>query len=67
LDKRSGEKAWAVHGMLKLFEAGKGERKVNGKVKSMLIILFDIKSNVHKKFFMAGQTVNSAYYSDVSR
>jgi hypothetical protein len=31
----------------------------------MLLILFDIEGNVHKEFFPAGQTVNSAYYCDV--
>jgi hypothetical protein len=40
-------------------------RQVKNKVKSMLIILFDIKGIVHKEFFLAGQTVNSTYYCDV--
>jgi hypothetical protein len=31
----------------------------------MLIIYFDIKLIVHKKFVLAGQTFNSTYYSDV--
>jgi accessory gene regulator protein AgrB len=35
-------------------------KQVKNKVKSMLIILFDIKGIVHKEFFLAGQTVNSA-------
>jgi hypothetical protein len=34
---------------------------MKSKVKSMLIIFFDIKGIVHKE----GQTVNSAYYCDV--
>jgi hypothetical protein len=34
-------------------------------VKSMLIILVDIKGIVQKKFVLAGQTINSAYYCDV--
>jgi hypothetical protein len=38
-----------------------------GKVKSMLIIFFDIKGIVHKEVILAGQTVNSAYYCDVLR
>jgi hypothetical protein len=38
---------------------------VKSKVKSMLIIFFDIKGIVHKQFILAGQTVNSAYYCDV--
>jgi hypothetical protein len=37
-------------------------RQMRSKVKSMLIILFDIKGIVHKEFIQAGQTVNSAYY-----
>jgi hypothetical protein len=43
----------------------KRERQVNSRVKSMLIIFFDIKGIVHKEFVLAGQTVNSTYYSDV--
>jgi hypothetical protein len=35
------------------------------KVKSMIIIFFDIKGIVHKEFVLAGQTVNSACYCDV--
>jgi hypothetical protein len=31
----------------------------------MLIIFFDIKGIVQKKFVLAGRTVNSAYYCDV--
>jgi hypothetical protein len=40
----------------------KAARQVKSKVKSMLIIFFDIKGIVHKEFLLAGQTVNSAYY-----
>jgi hypothetical protein len=40
-------------------------RQVKSKVKTMLIIFFDIKQIVHKEFVLAGQTVNSAYYCDV--
>jgi hypothetical protein len=43
----------------------KKTRQVKGKVKSMLITLFDIKGIVHKEFVLAGQTVNSTYYCDV--
>jgi hypothetical protein len=39
-------------------------RQVKSKVKSTLIIFFDIEGIVHKRFVMAGQTVNSAYYRD---
>jgi hypothetical protein len=72
LDKSRGkcdgdpEKARAVHGKSKLIEA-ENARQVKIKVKSMLIIFFDIKLIVHKEFVLAGQTVNSAYYSDVLR
>jgi hypothetical protein len=41
-------------------EAGQEESK------SMLIIFFDMKGVVHKEFVLAGQTVNSAYYCDLS-
>jgi hypothetical protein len=43
----------------------KKARQVKCKVKSMLIILFDIKGIVHKEFVLANQTANPAYYSDV--
>jgi hypothetical protein len=39
--------------------------QVKRKVKSMFIIVFDIKGIVHKEFILAGQTVNSAYYCEV--
>jgi hypothetical protein len=42
----------------------KKARHVKSEVKSMLIIFFDIKGNVDKKFVLAGQTVKSAYYCD---
>jgi hypothetical protein len=42
-------------------------RQVKSKVKSMLIIFFDIKGIVHKEFVLAGQAVSSAYYCDVLR
>jgi hypothetical protein len=35
------------------------------KVKSLIIIFFDIKGIVYKEFILAGQTVNFAYYCDV--
>jgi hypothetical protein len=40
-------------------------RHLKSKVKSMLIIFFNIKGIVHKEFVLAGQTVNSPYYCDV--
>jgi hypothetical protein len=40
---------------------------MNSEIKSMLIILFDIKGILHKEFVLASQTVNSAYYCDVLR
>jgi histone-lysine N-methyltransferase SETMAR len=42
-------------------------RQVKSKVKSLLIVFFDIKEIVHKELVLAGQTVNSAYYCDVLR
>jgi hypothetical protein len=39
-------------------------RQVKNKVKSMLIIFFNIKGIVCKEFVLAGQTVNSLYYCD---
>jgi hypothetical protein len=35
---------------------------IQDKIKSILIIFFDIKGTVHKELILAGQTVNSAYY-----
>jgi hypothetical protein len=43
----------------------KKARQVKSKVKSMIIIFFDIKGIVHKEFVLTGQTVNSAYYCNV--
>jgi hypothetical protein len=43
---------------------GKKGRQVKSKVKSILIIFFDIKGIVNKEFVLAGQRVNSAYYCD---
>jgi histone-lysine N-methyltransferase SETMAR len=45
----------------------KKARQVKSKVRSMLIIFFGIKGIVHKEFFLADQTANSAYYCDVVR
>jgi hypothetical protein len=42
----------------------KKARQARNEIKSMLIIFFDIKGIVHKKFVLAGQTVDSAYYCD---
>jgi hypothetical protein len=42
-------------------------RQVKNKVKSMLIIFFDIKWIVNKEFVLADQTVHSAYCCDVLR
>jgi hypothetical protein len=49
----------------KLTEAKKKARQVKSKIKSLLVIFFDIKGIVHRKFILAGQTVNSLYYCDV--
>jgi hypothetical protein len=40
--------------------------KMKSNVKSIIIIFFDVKRIVHKEIVLAGQTVNSAYYCDVS-
>jgi hypothetical protein len=40
----------------------KKARHVGSKVKSMLIIFFNITRVVYKEFVLAGQTVNSAHY-----
>jgi hypothetical protein len=40
---------------------------VKSKVKSILIIFFDIKRIVHKEFVLARPTVSSAYYCGVLR
>jgi hypothetical protein len=45
----------------------KKARQAKRKVKSMLIIFFDIKRISHKEFVLSGQIVNSAYYCDVLR
>jgi hypothetical protein len=42
----------------------KNGRQVKSKVKSMLIILFDIKRIVHKEIILVGQTVNFVYFCD---
>jgi hypothetical protein len=36
--------------------------KMKSKVKSMLIIFFDIKGSLHKELILAGQTASSSYY-----
>jgi hypothetical protein len=43
----------------------KNVRQVKSKVKSMLIIFFDIRGIVHREFVLAGQRANSAYYCDI--
>jgi hypothetical protein len=45
----------------------KKARRVKSKVKSMLIIFFNIKGIVHKEFVLAGQIVSFAYFCDVLR
>jgi hypothetical protein len=70
LDKCPKKKAWAVHGAWMACSVQGRPRKtrqVKSKVKSTLILFFDIKGIVHKEFVLADQTVNSAYYCDVLR
>jgi hypothetical protein len=43
----------------------KKARQEKSIVKRMLIIFFDIKGIVHKKFVLAGQAINSVYYCDI--
>jgi hypothetical protein len=43
----------------------KNAKQVKSKVKSMLIIFFDIRGIVHKELVLADQTVNSTYCCDV--
>jgi hypothetical protein len=45
----------------------KKAREVKNKVRSMLIIFFDIKATGKKEFVLAGQAVNSAHYCDILR
>jgi hypothetical protein len=42
-------------------------QQVTSKVRSMYIILFDIKGIVHTEFVLAGQTVNTVYYCDCTK
>jgi hypothetical protein len=42
-----------------------GRPKMPRQVKSMFIIFFNIKGNVHKEFILARHAVNSAYYCHV--
>jgi hypothetical protein len=42
-------------------------RQVKNKVKSELIIFFDVKGIVHKEFVLARQIVNSVYFCDALR
>jgi hypothetical protein len=55
----------AVHRKSKLTRTKKGETGEKSKVRSMLIIFFDVKGILHKEFVLAGQAVNSAYYCHV--
>jgi hypothetical protein len=66
LNKRSGKRAWAIQGKSKLTGTEKGEAG-EGQSKSMLIIFLDTKGFVHEEFVLAGQIVNSTYYSDILR
>jgi hypothetical protein len=40
-------------------------RQVKSKLKSMLIIFFDIRGIVHKEFIVEGQTFSSACQCDI--
>jgi hypothetical protein len=63
LDKRSGKKAWAVHGCLNGMPGSmqtEESREVKNKVEGMLIIFFDIKN-------LSWQSKQSIPYCDVLR
>jgi hypothetical protein len=62
-----GEESVSRTRILQIFCGRKKARQMKSKVNSMLIIFFAIKGIVRKEFFLAGQTVNSAYYCDVLR
>jgi hypothetical protein len=70
----TSQKKWELETLAMIFHGRKHEpymespnsaRQLNSKVKSMIIILFDIKGTFHNVFVLAGQTVSSAYYCDV--
>jgi hypothetical protein len=43
----------------------KKARQATSKVKSILIIFFDISGIIHKEFILPSQTVHCTYYCDV--
>jgi hypothetical protein len=49
----------------KLTETEEKARQAKSKIKSMLIIFFDIKEIVHKELVLASQIVDSIYYCDI--
>jgi hypothetical protein len=65
LDIHSVKKALVVHEKSKFTEAEKG--MTGGEQSQEHTHHFDIGGIVQKKFVLAGQTVNSAYYCDVLR
>jgi hypothetical protein len=54
----TGDKSW-MNGYEPETKQQSSQLKNEGIVKSMLIILLDIKGTVHKELFLAGRTVNS--------
>jgi hypothetical protein len=69
LDKRPGQKAWAVHGRLngKLQTHRHWDRRGRRRAKSRACSSSSLASrgSLTKKFVMDGQTVNSTYCCDV--
>jgi hypothetical protein len=60
----TGDESW-IYGYDPETKLQSSQWEMKSKVKSMLIIFFDIKEIVHKELILAGQTVNSAYYHDI--
>jgi hypothetical protein len=62
----TGDESW-IYGYGPETEQQSSQWKIKSKVKSMLIIFFDIRGIIHKDFVLAGQKVNSKRYCDVLR
>jgi hypothetical protein len=65
IEKESMNRTWESECLVQTSPKLKNVTQMKNKVKSMLIIFFDIKGIIHKEFVLAGQTVNSAYYCDI--
>jgi hypothetical protein len=56
----TGDESW-IYGYDLETKQQSSQRNTNSKVKSMLIIFFDIKGIVHKEFVLTGQTANPTF------